>query len=120
MSRPLRIGERIQSFRYAWNGIRDLVRSQPNARLHLVSTVLVISLGLWKEVTPTEWCLLTLALGQVWAAEALNTAVEYLADAVTLEQNPLIGRAKDVAAGAVLIAATSSAVIGVIVFLPII
>ena len=118
MNLPIRIKERLRSFRFAWNGIHVLVKTQHNAWLHLLATIIVVALGIWLDVTKTQWCLLTLAIGQVWAAEALNTAVEYLADAVTLEQNPLIGKAKDVAAGAVLLAATSSAVIGLIVFLP--
>ena len=71
-----------------------------------------------KTVSTTEWCLLILAMVAVWVVEALNTPVELLADAITKEFHPLIGQAKDVAAGAVLIAAIGAVVVGLIVFGP--
>ncbi len=109
---------RLASFRYAWRGIVFLVRSQGNARLHLAATVAVMVLGLLLRVSRGEWCLLALATGLVWAAEGVNTAVELLADRITTERDERIGRAKDIAAGAVLLAAVAAAVVAAFVFLP--
>lgn len=118
MNRAFNPADRLKSFRFALRGLPVLIKTQHNAWLHLLATVAVIGLGFGLGVTPTGWCLLVLAISQVWVAEGLNTAVEFLADAVTLEQHPLIGKAKDVAAGAVLLAAISSALIGLVVFWP--
>jgi diacylglycerol kinase (ATP) len=95
-----------------------LVRTQGNARVHLAATVIVIILGAVLGVSRGEWCLLALAAGMVWAAEGLNSAVEWLADHVTTEHHERIGRVKDMAAGAVLLAAVAAAVVGGCVFLP--
>ncbi|MFT7680387.1 MAG: diacylglycerol kinase [Planctomycetota bacterium] len=99
MNKPFDFSDRIKSFRFALDGIATLIKTQHNAWLHLLATALVLASGFVLEVTRGDWCLLTLAISQVWIAEGLNTAVEFLADAVTLEQHPLIGKAKDVAAG---------------------
>ncbi|MDF1837428.1 MAG: diacylglycerol kinase family protein [Planctomycetota bacterium] len=117
-TKRFKITDRIQSFRFAFQGLGLLIRTQHNSWIHLISTVLVLALGFHFEVTRGEWCLLILAIGQVWIAEALNTAIEFLGDAVTLERNPLIGKAKDVAAGAVLLSALGALAIGLFVFLP--
>lgn len=109
---------RLRSFRYAWRGVVYLVRTQGNARLHLASTILVIIFGVVLRVTRSEWCLLALAAGMVWAAEALNSAIEYLADHVCTEHHERIGRVKDMAAGGVLLAAIAAAIIGGCVFIP--
>ena len=118
MTRRFRIGDRLKSFRFAFNGLAVLLKTQHNAWLHLLATLVVVALGVSLQVSWMEWCLLTLAISQVWIAEGLNTAVEYLADAVTLEQHPLIGKAKDVAAGAVLLSAVGAAIVGAAVFYP--
>jgi diacylglycerol kinase (ATP) len=109
---------RLHSFRYAWRGIVALVRTQPNARIHLAASVAVLAAGFVLGISGGEWGLLALAMGLVWSAEAMNTAIEVLADRVTTEQDERIGRAKDLAAGAVLLASVAAAVIGGIVFLP--
>ena len=118
MTRRFRIGDRLKSFRFAFNGLAVLLKTQHNAWLHLLATLVVVALGVSLQVSRMDWCLLTLAISQVWIAEGLNTAVEYLADAVTLEQHPLIGKAKDVAAGAVLLSAVGAAIVGAAVFYP--
>ncbi|MCG8603569.1 diacylglycerol kinase family protein, partial [bacterium] len=81
-------------------------------------TVLVIMLGFYVALSTYEWCLLMLAIMAVWTTEALNTAFEFLADVTSPEFHPLIKQAKDVAAGAVLISATGSIIIGFIIFQP--
>jgi diacylglycerol kinase (ATP) len=109
---------RAASFRHAWRGLRLLVRTQANARLHLAATVLVVIAGLVLRVSRGEWGLLALASGLVWAAEALNTAVELLADRVSMEHDARLGRVKDLAAAAVLLAAIAAVVVGAVVFVP--
>jgi diacylglycerol kinase (ATP) len=109
---------RLRGFVYAWRGIVVLVRTQGNARIHLVATAAVGVAGLIFRVSAGEWAILALAAGLVWAAEALNTAIEVLADRVTTERDERIGRAKDLAAGGVLFAAIAAAIAGVCIFLP--
>jgi len=113
---PLR--RRIASVAHALRGLRTLVATQANARLHAVATVIVVAAGLALRVTARDWCWLAAAIAAVWAAEAFNTALELLADEVSLERRERLGRAKDLAAGAVLCTALGAAVIGVLVFVP--
>jgi diacylglycerol kinase len=112
------LNRRLNSFACALRGMAQLVRTQPNARLHLVATLLVCAAGGYFGLQRTEWLWVTTAIVLVWSAEALNTALEELADTLHPQRDPGIGRAKDVAAAAVLIAALGAAVIGVLVFLP--
>ncbi len=109
---------RLESFRHAFRGIGMLLVSTPNAWIHAAATVLVFAAGAWLGLDRDEWQWVVLAMGLVWAAEALNTAVEELGDAVTTDHHPKIGRAKDVAAGGVLLAAIAAAIIGLLVFVP--
>jgi diacylglycerol kinase len=109
---------RLNSFACALQGMRHLVRTQPNARLHLLAAFLVCAAGTFLGLSRTEWLWITAAIVLVWGAEAFNTALELLADALHPEPHPGIGRAKDMAAAAVLIAALGAAVIGVLVFMP--
>lgn len=106
---------RLASFGYAFKGIATLVRTQRNAQIHLVATVIVVIAGFALDLTPKEWCLISFAVAGVWVAEALNTAIEFLADAAVPERHPLVGKAKDVAAGGVLIATVNAVVVGVLV-----
>lgn len=107
-----------RSFVYALQGLIFMLRSQPNARVHLLATLGVCGAGLHFGLSGGEWLWLCMAIVLVWSAEAFNTAVEQLADAVHPQRHPGIGRAKDLAAGAVLVAAVGAAVIGVVVFWP--
>jgi diacylglycerol kinase (ATP) len=116
--RPLTFSARIQSFRCAARGIRLMLRSQHNAWLHAIASCLVLIVGGLCVLTAAEWCWIILAIMAVWTAEALNTALEFLADVASSEFHPLVGHAKDVAAGGVLIAAVGSAVIGILVLGP--
>jgi len=118
MHQPFSFTARLHSFRYALAGLRTLLLTQHNAWLHAAATVVVVVAGLVLGLSRAEWCWLVLAMTLVWMAEALNTALEFLADAVTQEFHPLILQAKDVAAAAVLIAAIGALVIGLLVFGP--
>lgn len=95
-----------------------MLTTQPNAQLHLVAAMAVLGLGVFFEITRLEWCVLILTIAAVWITEALNTAVECLGDAVTREHDALIGRAKDISAGAVLIAAAAAVITGGLIFVP--
>ncbi len=111
------LSARIRSFGYAIKGIMTLVGTQPHARLHLLATVVVTGVGVYVHLRRWEWVAILLCIGMVWMAEALNTAVEFLADEVTLERRDRIGKAKDVAAGGVLIVAIISVAVAALVFL---
>lgn len=109
---------RIRSFGYAFKGIGQFIASQPNAWVHLTATVVVVALGFVFSISQGEWVALILAMGLVWTAEAMNTAIEWLVDLVSPEFNPLAGKVKDVAAGAVLLASIAAALVGIIVLGP--
>lgn len=95
-----------------------MLRSQQNAWIHAFATLVVVSAGFIFRIEPGEWCWIVLAMVSVWMAEALNTAFEFLADVASPDFHPLVKKAKDVAAGAVLIAAIGAVIIGVIVLGP--
>ena len=109
---------RIRSVRCAFVGIRLMIASQQNAWIHAAATLAVIAVGFFLGLTTAEWCWIVLAVVSVWTAEALNTAFEFLTDVASPQFHPLAGKAKDVAAGAVLIAAIGSVIIGVLVLGP--
>ena len=109
---------RIASFGHAFRGLGTLLREQPHAQLHALATGLVLALALILELSWSDWQSLLLTLSIVWLAEGMNTALEYLADAAVPEQHPLIGKAKDVAAGAVLLCAIFAVAMAGLIFLP--
>ena len=110
--------QRLQSFRHAFRGIGTMLVSQHNAWIHLAATLFVFVLGAYFHLSRMEWCAVALAVVSVWVAEAFNTALEFLADAVSPERHPLVGKAKDVAAGGVLIAAIGAVAVGLLIFGP--
>lgn len=114
MSDPFVAG-RLRSFAYAFAGLRVVVVTQRNTWIHAVATLLVVALGFWLELGRLDWCWLVVAIALVWIAESFNTALESLADASVPEQHPLVRRAKDSAAAAVLLAAIAAAAIGFLV-----
>lgn len=109
---------RIQSFKYAFTGILTLLRTQANARIHLLATLAPLATGLYFKLSTIEWSLIVISIMAVWSAEALNTALEFLADATHPEFHPLIKKSKDVAAAGVLIAALGASIIAALIFGP--
>jgi diacylglycerol kinase (ATP) len=95
-----------------------MLRSQRNAWVHAVATVTVCLSGFLLRLSAADWCWIVLAIVTVWTAEALNTALEFLTDIASPRFDPIAGKAKDVAAGAVLLAAMGAVVIGLLVFGP--
>jgi diacylglycerol kinase len=106
------------SFLHALAGILYALRHQRNTWIMGVATVVMVVLGVWLEVSGTEWAILVLATGLVWVAEFLNSAIEAAVDLASPEVHPAAKVAKDVAAGAVLTAAVVAFVVALIVLLP--
>jgi len=110
--------QRFKSFGFAIAGIFTLVKEQQNAWIHLCVTVLVVLMGFLLCITADQWIAVIVVIVLVWMAEALNTAIELVCDLVSPEYHPLVKKAKDIAAGAVLVAAIGAVIIGIIIFLP--
>ncbi len=106
------------SFKNAINGIWTAVTTQTNLRIHFLIASIIIGLSVYFEVTHTELLILILTIGIVMIAEMINTAIEFLCDAVTLDHNEYIKYAKDVAAGTVLMSAIFASLVGLIIFIP--
>jgi diacylglycerol kinase (ATP) len=115
---PLSVRGKMLALRYAWQGIAYMLRTQPNAWFQIGVWILVTAVGLAFGLTAGEWCAAVLAMALVWITEALNTAIEDVVDLVSPGRHPLAGRAKDVAAGSVLVATGASAIVGLIIFAP--
>ena len=109
---------RIRSIKFALRGIRTMVASQQNAWIHTAATVVVVAAGLAVGLSRSEWSWIVLAIVSVWTAEALNTAFEFLTDVASPSFHPIAGKAKDVAAGAVLLTAIGAVIVGALVFWP--
>ena len=103
--------ERLLALFHALRGLKVMVATQPHARIHTAATVVVLAWGWLIRLSRTEWMAVALCIGMVWAAEALNTAIEFLADEVTLERRERIGNAKDASAAAVLVASVVSLIV---------
>ncbi|HOF20570.1 MAG TPA: diacylglycerol kinase family protein [Bacteroidales bacterium] len=109
---------RLKSFKYAFRGLGSLLKFEHNSRIHLFAAIIVVILGIILKVSVTEWCILILAIGFVFFAELLNSSAEAFSDAVKPGWDEKIMKAKDYASAAVLVAAITSAVIGILIFLP--
>lgn len=112
------VKDRLKSFSYAGQGIWFALKSQHNAWIHLVATLLVCAAGWALHISTQDWRWLWVAICLVWFAELMNTAFEYLCDVISPEFHISVKRAKDIAAGAVLVCAVTAALIGVSVFSP--
>jgi diacylglycerol kinase len=112
------IRSRARSFRYAFSGWWYVIRTQKNAWIHAVVSIMVIALSLWLRIAPHEWAVILLAIGMVWTAEFLNTALEAVVDLASPTQHYLARVGKDVGAAAVLIAALASIAIGLLILGP--
>ena len=109
---------RIKSFGYAAKGIKAALKSEINMKIHLVMAVLVVICGIFFRISLNEWLICLLCFGIVMSAEIMNTAIETVVDLVSPDKNKLAGKAKDAAAGAVLVAAIFAAIAGLIFFVP--
>ena len=109
---------RLKSVRHALAGIAVMLRTQHNAWLHLVATLGVIAAGIALKIDANDWRWLVVAIVLVWVSEAVNTAFEHLCDVVSPDFHAAVKLSKDIAAGAVLIAAIGAVALGVLIFLP--
>lgn len=110
--------KRILSFKYAGEGILAAIKEEPNLIIHLVIGLLVLIFGAILGVKLWEWVALILVIGFVLVIEFTNTAIEAVVDSFTSDTHPGAKKAKDIAAGAVLVASITAAIIGLLIFLP--
>ena len=108
----------LKSFKYAFEGIFTGIKGEQNMKVHIVIMILVIIFGIMLKISTIEWIICIVLFGLVISMELINTAIENTVDLVTKEKNEQAKIAKDVAAGAVLVSAIASAIIGLIIFIP--
>ncbi len=113
-----RLVYQLSTFKYAWQGLRYFFDTELKASIHLIAGILAIGLGVFLKISATEWMLIAFAIGSVFIAEIVNTAIELLVDMISREQNRIAGVIKDLAASAVLVASITALTIGLIVFIP--
>ena len=119
MKKGIAVRSKLQSVRNALRGLRDMLASEPNARIHAIATVVVVILAYRFKIEVGEWALIILVIAGVWMAEAFNTVLELMANlAVGARYSKTVKRAKDIAAGGVLVAAIASVCVGLIVLGP--
>jgi len=116
--RPYENRNLLASVRCASQGLWHVLRSERNARYHVIAAFLVLVLSAWLRLPALGWCLVIVAITLVFVGEMLNTVVERLVDLSVSTPHPLAGQAKDVAAGAVLVASVAAALIGILVLVP--
>jgi diacylglycerol kinase len=112
------LSARIRSFGYAFRGIAIFFRETPHAKVHLLAIGVITALGWYVSLATWEWCGIFLCMGLVVTAEAINSAIEYVVDLVSPNPHPLAGKAKDVAAGAVLLSVIFCGIVWALIFLP--
>lgn len=110
--------KRAKSFVYAFAGILRLIKCEHNARIHIVLTICAITLGILLKISQIEWIAITLCIGGVFSAEAVNSSIETLSDRITTKNDEYIKQAKDYASGAVLFIAIAALIVGCIIFIP--
>lgn len=108
----------IKSLGYAIEGVKNTYQSELNFKIHVVSGLIVLGLGILLSISLIEWGIVMLLIGLVLSAELINTAIEELADTITKKQNQSIKKTKDAMAGAVLVISITAACIGCIIFIP--
>ena len=110
--------KRIVSFRNAWNGIIHAFKSEVHFRFHVFAAFIAIASALFFNIARIEWMMVLLCIAAVLSSELINTALERICDRITKDRDPLIGNAKDLAAGSVLIISAAALIIGAIIFTP--
>jgi len=118
VAQPPRLRRVVRSFGYAFEGLSVMLRTQPNFLVHVAAAIVIIALGIAVGLTAAEFAVVVVTIAMVMIVECLNTALESVCDLVSPGIHPLVKRAKDVSAAAVLIAAAASVVIAVLIFAP--
>jgi diacylglycerol kinase (ATP) len=109
---------RIASFGHAFRGWWYVIRTQRNAWIHATITTIVVIMAVWLRLSTHDWAILVLTIALVWAAEFFNTAIEAVVDLASPVHHPLAKVGKDVGAAAVLIAASASVIVGLLILGP--
>jgi diacylglycerol kinase len=109
---------RAHSFRFAFVGWWFVIRTQRNAWIHAIVSLMVIAISFWLNLDSHDWALIIIAIAMVWTAEFINTALEAVVDLASPEKHELAQVGKDVGAAAVLIAAGTAALIGLLILGP--
>ncbi|WP_131537389.1 diacylglycerol kinase [Pedobacter nototheniae] len=117
-NKPFSVKDRIKSFIYAFNGLKLFFISEHNGRIHLVAAIIAVGLSFCLHLSTFEWIAILAVIAAVFIAEILNTAIEKLADVVTIERHPKIKIVKDLAAAAVLVSAILALLVGGLIFIP--
>ena len=117
-SRKFSIPARVGSFRHAFRGLWWLIREEHNSWIHLAVVAILIPACLLLGLSLIEWTLITICIGLVLALELVNSAIDRLADKISPEHDPLIGKIKDISAAAVLITAIAAVIVGLIILVP--
>lgn len=110
--------KRIESFKYAFEGLSTLWKDEPNAKIHLAIGLLTIAAGIYLNLNIFEWVAIVFSVGIVFTAEALNSAIENICDGFTREHDPFVKKAKDLGAAAVLLSAGTATIIGILILGP--
>lgn len=108
----------LDSFKYAYDGLKILLTEERNYLIHCLVTIVVVGFGIYFRLSGTEWAMILMAIGMVLVTETLNTSIENIMDFVSTDHQPAIKRIKDISAAAVLISAIISTLIGLIIFVP--
>ncbi|MBN2893196.1 MAG: diacylglycerol kinase family protein [Bacteroidales bacterium] len=112
------ISKRLKSFKYAFNGLRILIKEEHNARIHLFAAICVIIAGLFFNISMNEWISVIFSIGLVFSLEIINSSIENIADFISPERHEMIKKIKDLSASGVLISAITALIIGLIIFIP--
>jgi diacylglycerol kinase len=112
------LSSRITSFGHAFHGWAYVIKTQHNAWIHSAVAIAVVMLGLWLDLPPRDWAVLVLTIAMVFTAEFINTAIEAVVDLASPQKHPLAKVGKDVGAAAVLVAAFSAVLIGLLILGP--
>lgn len=110
--------KRLKSFDFAFTGLIDLFKSEPNARIHALATMCAVTTGFALKISGAEWCVIVIVIALVWAAEGFNTVIEKLVDHLFPGYHEIARITKDISAGAVLVCAIAAFICGLIIFLP--
>lgn len=108
----------LNSFKYAFQGIITSFKTERNMKIHVCTMILVIIAGIVLGLSKVEWCICIILFALVITAELFNTAIETVVDMITTEKNEKAKIAKDIAAGAVLVVAIGSGIVGIMIFIP--
>lgn len=112
------IRKRTKSVGFAFNGLKILIREEHNSRIHLIAAISVVIAGFYLKISTFEWIAIIFAIGLVVALEIINSAIEHIANFVSLEKHDTIKKIKDLSAAGVLVTAITALIIGLIVFIP--